>query len=918
MEIKDIKNRLSILAVLHHYNLSPDKNNRLNCPFHKDKTPSLQLYPETNTWTCFSSNCRAGSGDVIDFIMKHDKTTKHQAILKAKALLGTASKATPLPAVPATTPPVDPDDPKEYLPRIATVKKVFTSFSLGIHTCNQAKEYVKKRNLDRTLLEIGYNSGKYHYKHRDNKQFMASLIKYGIVRQTKSGHIAFAKQCIIFPLKDKAGKIVSMYGRSVTDNDNARHYYFTTRQGLYPGYPDKETKQLILTESIIDAASLLQYQQITKQYTILSCYGTNGLTEEHTAAIKELKNLIEVIFFFDGDEAGRTAVQKHKEALQQLRPKTAISSVKTPDGEDVNSLLQGHNPEILTHLLDERVFLFSTDYAKASSVKTEKPSDEKKKEIKPEGNSQEPQPNTVLDTQNPYKLKYFTPTANYYIQGGLRNELENMKVTLVIEHKESKQKSRTKLDLYEDKQAEKISKEASEKLNLRTDQVQLDLGRLTDLLEAYRDKQLRSEEQQKPVITINTITTKKCYDFLRKPGLIKNLNKLIGKAGVVGEENNRIFLFGIAASYKMPDTLHALIQGSSGSGKTHLLIKISNLIPAEDCICLTRVTDSSFYNYGEYDLVNKLICMEDLDGMKEDAFLAFRELQSRGMLNSSTSVKDNNGQIRGFVKTVRGPIASMSATTKGEIYEDNMTRNFLIAVDESQEQTERIIDYQNNKAAGLINTKKEQQITTFIQNCLRLIKPYEVINPYANKVKLPQEAHKIRRLNELYQCYVRQITLLNQYQRKRDNLGRLISEREDLQTACDIMFESILLKIDELDGSLRHFYERLKQYIKDQGEKCENYLFTQREIRQELKMSKTQMQRYTYDLLDLEYIQLSSGFANRGYKYKIVYWDDITELKKRIKAYLNDQLDKLVTPGGPNGLGHQNGELPDKTVLATR
>jgi DNA primase len=87
-----------------------------------------------------------------------------------------------------------------------------------------------------------------------------------------------------------------------------------------------------------------------------------------------------------------------------------------------------------------------------------------------------------------------------------------------------------------------------------------------------------------------------------------------------------VFLFCIASSYKMPDTLHALIQGSTGSGKTHLLTKVSSFIPHEDRKHFTRVTEGSFYNYGTNDLKNKLICLEDLDGMKEEAYLAFREL----------------------------------------------------------------------------------------------------------------------------------------------------------------------------------------------------------------------------------------------------------------------------------------------------
>ena len=88
MEIQEIKQWLSILTVLNHYGLKPDRNHRLCCPFHDDKTPSFQVYPKTGTWTCFSSNCSAGSGDQIDFIMKKEGITKHEAILKAKELIG--------------------------------------------------------------------------------------------------------------------------------------------------------------------------------------------------------------------------------------------------------------------------------------------------------------------------------------------------------------------------------------------------------------------------------------------------------------------------------------------------------------------------------------------------------------------------------------------------------------------------------------------------------------------------------------------------------------------------------------------------------------------------------------------------------------------------------------------------------------
>ncbi|WP_414017878.1 CHC2 zinc finger domain-containing protein [Chitinophaga sancti] len=78
MEIKDIKQQLSIGEVLSLYGLQPDKYHRVLCSFHPDKTPSLQLYPKTNTYLCFSSSCNAGIGDVIKFIQLIEKCSTHE------------------------------------------------------------------------------------------------------------------------------------------------------------------------------------------------------------------------------------------------------------------------------------------------------------------------------------------------------------------------------------------------------------------------------------------------------------------------------------------------------------------------------------------------------------------------------------------------------------------------------------------------------------------------------------------------------------------------------------------------------------------------------------------------------------------------------------------------------------------------
>lgn len=239
-----------------------------------------------------------------------------------------------------------------------------------------------------------------------------------------------------------------------------------------------------------------------------------------------------------------------------------------------------------------------------------------------------------------------------------------------------------------------------------------------------------------------------------------------------------------------------------------------------------------------------------------------------------------------------------------------MSRLFIIAVDESQEQTARIMNYQKQKAAGLIDAEKEKEATEFLQNIVRMLKPCKVINPFAYQIHLPEKAHKIRRLNELYLAFVKQVTIINQYRRKKDAQERIVIDTEDLKTANEIMFDSIFLKVDELDGGLRQFFEALKTYLEEKPN-AQQYEFTQREVRQSLHISKTQLHRYLYELISLEYLQQTGGFANKGFKYRVSYWDNIQKLRNEIQDYLYNQIDNLAfqpfgTPDGtlqsPRGL----------------
>jgi len=766
MEISAIKERLSLSEVLKHYNLKP-KNNMLKCFIHEDKTASLQVNLEKNFYKCHSCG---KTGDQIQFIEDYEKLTKHEAIKKSEGMINPESAVKNIRGTAENLGQAKISSEKSAL----FLENTFSYFRKALYCSVPAKQYIEKRNLDNSILEIGYNSGQFHHGERKSEELINNALEVGLLqdkglinnRTGEKGYSIFANKCITFPLKNKSGEIVSFYFRAIVENKNGKHFYLKNRSGIYPGYPKSYTKKLILTEAIIDCASLLQIKEIRDNYSLISCFGTNGLNDEILKAIKELKELEEIIFCFDNDDAGRKAVKKYAEECKNYK----VSTIELPNN-DINETLQLHNESIFKELLNNRKDIFLS-----SEVES-------------------------LDTQ--------------------------------LESAES----------------------------------------------ASSARELKAEP-------------KTAIDFLEQKDLLKSLNQLIEKAGIIGEENSRLLLFLITISYLNKSPLHGIVQGSSGSGKTHIISRIADLMPQEDVLRFTRITESSLYNWGEFDLFQKIIIIEDLDGLKEDALYALREFISNQVLRSSVTIKDKKGNNKSSHKIVKGQFSSLSATTKGETYEDNMNRSFIVAINESEEQTKKIIDYQNLKNAGMIDRNNEQKAISFIQKLVKNLKCYEVVNPYAMELQLPDKVKNKRRLNEMVQSIIKQITILNQYQRKQTDDGKLITEIEDLEQGIEILFESIILKIDELDGSLRQFLEKLKN-------RFEQREFNRFEAMEYTGFKKSQLQVYLNELVRLEYLK-QKGFVNKGFTYKIGYSDDIGKVRQELKDHFNKIIDKLKLDANGN------------------
>jgi DNA primase len=874
MEIAEIKRQLTIEQVLGHYGLKPDRNGRLNCPFHADKTPSLQVYPKTNTYCCFSANCTAGTGDAIQFIQLKENLNKHEALVKAASLInGNPPAPTGARLIIETAAPPE---------KIAVLAKAFKGFAKALPLTKKAVEYMQGRGLDYKLCEVGCVGGSWH--HELAKEFKDSLAKLGLLKPLPAnGYGVWAKDCVVFPLKNVDGRIASLYGRSMTNNGDSRHFYLPDRGGLYPSYPKLTTKKLILTESIIDAASLLQQKEITEAFAVLALYGTNGLTDEHLKAIVGLPQLDEIILMLNADAAGMAATAKHYNTLKNLLPDVRIACAHLPEGEDVNSVLCTHDDaSVLQNLISERKDFY------AGTETTAQPENQ---------SSTISHQDTKLDTANPELLIYNNCELRIEVWGGIKiTGLDRMKVTLKVLHKQKQNllPVRDTLDLYSRQPTEKLVQAVSDSFDLNIKKIETTIGEFTNELENYRLQKLEAmQPREKPKNEMTAAQKTAAITELKKPGLLKRTNEMIGLTGIVGEEENRLVAYLVYSYRKQASPLHVMFLGSSGSGKTHLQEKISELIPDDDKLEITQITENALYYFKQEELKNKLVIFEDLDGAMA-VFYPLRELQTKRKISKTVTLKDSKGNLKTVTVTVEGPVCISGCTTKEKIYEDNANRCLLLYIDQGKEQDKKIMEYHASLDCGDTDTGREQQYKALFRDMQKVLQPVHVVNPYSKFITLPEQVFKPRRTIALLTGFIKAVTFYHQYQRviKKDKNGQLFIEAtvEDIENGFNLLKGVLFAKSDELTKAGREFFERLKDHTK------ENRLtsFKTYDIRKLFRMEPRTIQRYMKELSQYGHVKRVNGQKGRiGFEYSITDTEEFGKLKTAIDGHLAEILEKI-------------------------
>jgi uridine kinase len=335
--------------------------------------------------------------------------------------------------------------------------------------------------------------------------------------------------------------------------------------------------------------------------------------------------------------------------------------------------------------------------------------------------------------------------------------------------------------------------------------------------------------------------------------------------------------------------------GGSGTGKTYLQEKVAELIPDDEKLEITAISENALYYFDRKELKNKLVLIEDLDGASDDKVLfAIRELQSKRRISKTIPIKDSKGNMKTITLHVEGPICLAGTTTRERLYEDNANRSLLIYLDGSKAHKERIMSYQRKVSAGKIDRVKEEQMRQFMQDVQSVLRPVKVINPYAELLVLPQSVFKPLRTNSHYLHFIETVTFYHQWQRevkvnKLTGVQHVETTIEDIEQANALLKDVLLAKSDELTKACRKFLKLIRVYLESE----EKSSFYSGDLRMKYRVTPSTLYRHLQTLRRYGYVKIVSGSKSKGFEYEVEDKVDLEEVESNMQTAFDRALEAI-------------------------
>jgi len=842
------------------------------CPFHNDTSPSLVITPSQNLWHCLGA-CSTG-GTVIDWVMKRDNISFRHAVT---LLQGQPEQ----PANQSISPLAAGSDNQVLL------NQVINDYHACLMQSPEALAYLDKRGLkNRELInhfKLGFSNRNLAYrlpprKLKAGNELRTQLQEIGILR--KSGHEHFNGSLIIPIINDN--QVTEVYARKIRDDlreGTPTHLYLPgPHAGVFNIDALRASKEIILCESLLDALTFWSagYKNVT------TSYGINGFTDELLSALKENKTE-RVLIAYDRDDAGEKAASDL--AAKLLKEGIDCYRILFPKNMDANEYALSVQPAEKSLGVCIRAAQWMGKGDKKTDVKTRTEKPEQINTVKASPATAPQQTLAVEEKDNEVIIK--RGDRRYRVRGLQKNlSFEQMKINLFASCGEEYYVDT--VELYAARQRHYFIQQAAEALNVTDEIIRKDLGLVLLKLEALQEKQINKTLKQEDKKTELTEAEKtEAINYLKQPNLLNNILDDFNRAGVIGEETNKLAGYLAAVSRKLPKPLAVMVQSSSAAGKSSLMEAILAMIPKEEKTQYSAMTGQSLFYMGETNLKNKILAIAEEEGA-QNASYALKLLQSEGEVTIASTGKDaNTGQLVTQEYRVEGPVMLFMTTTAIDIDEELLNRCLVLTVNETREQTQAIhkIQRQRRTLEGLLEKQNNQRILTLHHNAQRLLKPLAVINPYAEQLSFLDDRTRLRRDHEKYLTLIDSIALLHQYQRETKTInvnGEAVDYIEvtldDIETANQLAHEILGRTLDELPPQTRKLLTKIQKMVKDACKKQElktsDCRFSRKDIRAYTDIGNTQLKIHCNRLEDMEYLLVHRGGRGQSMEYELLYDGD--------------------------------------------
>jgi len=345
------------------------KNYSARCPFHDEKTPSFSVNPDKQFYYCFG--CGAG-GNALGFVMDYDNVDFPRAV---EALASSAGLTVPRePNRDGSDPGAREQSNKALYALMEQVANYYRHQLRHHPEAHRAVTYLKQRGLTGEIakqFDLGFAPPGWDNLLKalgESEAQRALLMQTGMLVKNESGRVYDRfRDRVVYPIRDQRGRVIAFGGRVLGDdkpkylNSPETEIFHKSRElyGLYQArQANRSLERIVVVEGYMDVIALAQHG-------INNATATLGTATSNTHLERIYRLCPEVVFCFDGDEAGRKAAFRAMEAaLTSMEDGRQARFLFLPEGEDPDTCVRGGGPEHFKRLLNEAMpletFLFES------------------------------------------------------------------------------------------------------------------------------------------------------------------------------------------------------------------------------------------------------------------------------------------------------------------------------------------------------------------------------------------------------------------------------------------------------------------------------------------------------------------------------------------------------------------------------